>query len=171
MTDRAALEGLSWKYRTLTVLRETREAAIARGLVRFPTDEAEPRRAVMKALAARHPGALRELDESTAAELRARATALELALAGGPVEPWMEAAALFHLALAEALRMRRGALFVPVFWVVGRVGAGLRGDLARPPSGRLLDVVWTAVARELGTTPREAERLVYPRAPPRGARI
>jgi hypothetical protein len=158
--ERAALQR---KYRILAELRGAREAAIAQGLAEFPSDEKLPRRAVMKALVAEFPGSLRELDETSAAALRARADAL----ARGDHAPWIDAAALFHRALREALQLRRGSLQTGGFWT----DAGWRAQVLIPPTGRLLDVVWGAVAQALGLTPREAELLVYPNAPPRGVRV
>jgi hypothetical protein len=159
------LPALARKYRALLELRQPREAAIALGLSSFPVEEGAPRREAMRVLAEEFPGALRELDDATAAELAARLRAIESALAGGPAERWMLAATLFHAGLREALRIRRGDEGALAFWS--------RDDLdgvRRPSSGRLLDVVWTAVADRLRISPREAERLVYPRAPARGAR-
>jgi hypothetical protein len=160
------LVALARKYRVLTTLREAREAAIAQGLTEFPDDEKLPRRAAMKAVAAEFPGALRELDEASAEELRLRRDALDR----GERTEWMEAAVLFHWALREALMLRRGSLQEPTYWREPFVSDSLREQVLRPPTGRVLDVVWTAVARELGITPRAAEQRVYPKAPPRGAR-
>jgi hypothetical protein len=161
------LAALARKYQVLTALREAREAAVAQGLTEFPDDEKLPRREAMKALAAEFPGSLRELDESTAGELRDRREAL----ARGERSPWMDAAVLFHWALREALQLRRGSLREPSYWQAPFVTRELRAQVLAPPTGRVLDVVWTAVAIELGLTPRAAELLVYPKAPPRGTRV
>ena len=166
MSERVTAEqlaALARKYRTLMAMREVFEGVIARGLMEFPADEKPSRRAAMKAIAMEFPGALRELDEAPMEELRARAEALER----GARALWMDAAVLFHWALREALQLRRGLLQQPSFWREERD----RALVMAPPTGRLLDVVWTAVAAELGLSPREAERLVYPKAPPRGTRV
>ena len=162
---RARLEALLGKYETLHALRSSREEAIRKGWLSFPLSERPARRRTMQSLAARFPGALRELDEADAEALAARIAELKAALAGGPRLPWMEACALFHEALREALATRRGAS--SPFW---EARSAFASELARPSGGRLLDVVWTAVGAELGVTPGEAERLVYPNAPARGIR-
>lgn len=169
MSERADLERLCAKYEVLLRLRSEREAAIARGLLAFPDDERLPRRRAMHALASEFPGALRELDDSDVRALGDRLEAIRRTLAGAEVAPWMEAAVLFHRALREALLLRAGRPSGD-FW-----SHPSRGTLAPlievRGSGRLLDVVWSAVAETLGVTPRAAELLVYPRAPARGVRV
>jgi hypothetical protein len=157
----AQIDRLRVKYRLLLQLRETRDAAIIEGFTEFPEDEQRPRRTTMKALAAEFPGALRELDDTSLEEVRERLVELD----AGVVSPWMEAVSLFHWALREALALRREPGASCSFWS----GEAL-GTVRAPPTGRLLDVVWTAVAAELNVTPGAAERLVYPRAPGRGIR-
>ena len=162
---RARLEELLAKYETLLELRRTREEAIARGWHCFPLAERPARRRTMQSLAARFPGALRELDEADVRELSTRVDELKRTIAGAPPLRWMEACALFHEALREALATRRGA--PSPFW---SARPSFAAELERPSGGRLLDVVWTAVGAELGVSPGEAERLVYPKAPARGIR-
>ena len=154
------------KYAVLSELRASRESAISQGLSEFPPEQKAPRREIMRALAAEFPGSLRELDEASAEELHHRVVAIDEALSTPRADGWIEAAILFHTGLREALRLRRHSLGVPAFWAESD-----RERISRPPTGRLLDVVWTEVARRLGVTPRAAERLVYPRAPARGERI
>src|SRR5262249_32026165 len=69
-TRAEALAALAAKYRTLAALRAEREAAGAP--IKDPS-----RRDAFRAVAARHPGALRELDTLDAAALAARAAAVE----------------------------------------------------------------------------------------------
>src|SRR5580692_9887997 len=72
----------------------------------------DPRRE-MAALAARFPGALRELDEAPLERIRARLAALSQCLGtGAPPERWMCATVLFH-------RLTRGALAAKR-WLGGR---------------------------------------------------
>jgi hypothetical protein len=137
------LEQLREKYRLLIELREARDQLHAAGRLAFDTNAGADRRARMKALAGRFPGALRELEHATAEQLRRREEALRFARETGVVEPWMEATAFFHRVLRETLRAR---LSHP----------------QRPASGRILDAVWTTVGERLGITAAEAERLVYP---------
>lgn len=162
---RAQLEAMVSKYETLVELRRTREAAMAKGLTSFPPEDRPVRRARMRQLAARFPGSLRELEDLDGDALARRLSALQRSLAGGPVEPWMRACCLFHEALAGALAMKRGA--ASDFW---QRHEALQPTVLAPPTGRLLDVVWTAVGETLGLSAGEAERLVYPKAPRRGVR-
>ncbi len=142
-------------------------------------EDAEDVRARMGEVAARFPGALREIDDLELAEIERRIAALDaVAQAKHEVEPWMEAVAMFHA-------MARGALCAKR-WLGGRkrVDAGVvqafeqgvaalafpedargwSGELARiasPPRGRVMDVVFARLARELGTSERAARRLVF----------
>jgi hypothetical protein len=118
----------------------------------------------MQRLAERFPGALREIDDLPLHAIRARIEALDAVLAGArPVEPWMEAVALFHAFTRGALVAKR--------WLARRkhVDDGVRRQfeqalpelpfpedsrgwahdlesVASPPRGRLLDVVVTRLA-------------------------
>jgi hypothetical protein len=151
-------------------------------------EEAADVRAQMNALAARFPGALREIDDLDLAELRTRITKLEGVLTGAlPTEPWMEAVALFH-------KMTRGALFAKR-WLCGRKRtdasvegayadhvAGLEdsedarawmGELAAiamPPGGRLTSLVYARIGRILGTTDSQTRHLVFGASARRGGR-
>ena len=142
------------------------------------TGEAEAR-VRMAALAARYPGALRELDDMELAEITRRVAALDSALrAQGQVERWMEAIALFHALARGALCAKR--------WLVGRKrvdvavqrayqdavsGLAFPEDarawasdlalIASPPRGRMTDAVFARVAVGLGTSERQARRLVF----------
>lgn len=78
-----------------TELRELRE-----GVGVLSKAEATPR---MRALAARFPGALRELDRLPTPLLEARLVALQ----GGLSERWMHLQCAFHTTLSEILRRRR----------------------------------------------------------------
>jgi hypothetical protein len=133
----------------------------------------------MAGLAARFPGALREIDELELGEIRRRIERLEaFLLSPEHEEPWMEAVGQFHLAARGALGAKR--------WLEGRKGVDARmegeflrqaatlpfsqelrtwaGDLAciaSPPNGRVTDLVFARVARLLGTTDEEARRRVF----------
>jgi len=145
----------------------------------------DPRRE-MAALAARFPGALRELDEAPLDVIRTRIDALRRCLdSDAPPEPWMHAAALYHSLARGALLAKR--------WLAGRKvvddalvdafilafdgtpqgadGMAWAADLAlvaAPPRGRLNDLVFERVAAEMGLPVREARRLVL--GPPRRER-
>lgn len=133
----------------------------------------------MSVLAARFPGALREIDDLEMSEIQRRIDGLSAVLAGaGEVEPWMEAIGLFH-------RLARGALWAKR-WLNGRRSVSaeleteyaadaetrdLSGDalswrtelaaIARPPAGRLTRLVYARMGRELGVTETEARRRVF----------
>ena len=67
-----AVDGLVGKYRTLVELRAGREAAEGLGETSFDAASGPLRREKMKHLARTHPGSLRELDSTSAAELGVR---------------------------------------------------------------------------------------------------
>ncbi len=142
---RAQLVALQEKYRLLTALHGDREKAQGVGLDSFDGTDRAARRAAMRSLAEKFPGALRELDDSTTADLSDSIDGDRGALNGGPHESWVEAMALFHEVLREALAIRRET---PT-----RVAQG----------SRMLDEIWKSVAARMRLTPQEVERLVYPR--------
>lgn len=167
--DARELEELAGKYARLLALREAHERARQGG-----APEPDPR-AEMEAIAARWPGALRELDELPLDDVRARLAAIEAARDGqAPVLPWMCAQLRFHAEARGALaakRWLRGRRLVDetvraTFVATTEGDAEARGwaeDLervARPPRGRLLDLVWPRVARALGVSEAEARDLV-----------
>jgi hypothetical protein len=96
--DRAALAALADKYETLVAWRRRRDAG----------DATPP--GALRALAARFPGALRELDTLGEAALADRARACRAAAAStGPIEPWMRWIAAYHDLLGAALALKRAA--------------------------------------------------------------
>jgi len=162
------LRDLASKYEEMLRLRLEDEAGVG----------GDPRRR-MVGLAVRFPGALREIDELPLEAIRARIAALvEAAHGTGVVEPWMAVMVRFHALLRGALCAKR--------WLAGRgeVDAatasafddeadGLcfaeearawREDLARvakPPRGRVTDLVFGRIAEETALTEEEARRLVF----------
>ena len=173
-TTRDTLEQLRDKYREMLAMRLEHDSG--------NEDEAAAR-ARMAALARRFPGALREIDDLELGVIRDRIAGLDAALRGEcAVEPWMDAMALFHALARGALRAKT--------WLAGRktVDAAIAsayeryatdlatsGDalawtddlaqVATPPRGRLMDLVFARVAASLGTSEHEARRLVF--GPPR----
>ncbi len=133
----------------------------------------------MAELASQFPGALREIDDLELTVIRGRIEQLDAALRGdAAVEPWMDAVALFHTLARGALRAKR--------WLAGRKTVDLAtarefeaylaevsptgdalawtkdlADIAAPPRGRIMDLVFARIARALGTTEHEARRLVF----------
>jgi len=167
---RKALEELRGKYAEMLAMRVAHAAG---------DEEADEVRERMAALAARFPGALREIDDLELAEIRRKIAAIDAVLAGEQeVERWMEAVALFHALTRGALSAKRwlGGRKTVDLSVQGRfseaAGALPHADdtrawaadlalLASPPRGRLTDAVFARVARTLGIPEREARRLVF----------
>ncbi len=167
----------------LAALREKYEEMLRLRLAADAGDISDPRRA-MAALAARFPGALREIDELPLEAIRARIQELARGERGGPVTLWMEATHLFHA-------LTRGALCAKK-WLGGRkavdaatreafereagslcfAGDALpwRDDLARlasPPRGRVTELVYERIGIALTITVAEARFLVFGGARPR----
>jgi hypothetical protein len=154
---RHTLEQLSRKYGEMLSMRLAHDAG----------EESEARaRERMAELAARFPGALREIDDLELGVIRDRIGQLEAVLRGeGEVERWMEAVGLFHALARGALRAKR--------WLAGRKAvdgatvldyesaiAGLTGDgLAGPYAGG------EALAADALAWSSELARIA---APPRG---
>jgi hypothetical protein len=166
--SREALLDLHAKYMEMRRLRVL--------AVESPTTDP---RECMAELAARFPGALREIDELPLHEIDARLAALSNASADlARVAPWMEATARFH-------ELTRGVLAVKR-WLAGkkdieatdraefeRIAHDLRHGsdavawredleaIANPPRGRVTDLVFARIARELAVTADDARRLVF----------
>lgn len=154
---------------TLTALGDLRSKYEEMRALRLASTEAsrahdpQPR---MAALAERFPGALREIDELPLAEIDARIAALARAESDpDATATWMHAMTRFH-ALA------RGVLFVKRALADGRTSDATWPDearawrsdvarIARPPRGRLMDLVYERLATELALTPRDAKNLVF----------
>ena len=105
--SRPDLERLAWKYRRLAALRARREELERSGAVSFSAPESLERKRAFRLLAREFPGALRELDTLSAAVLRQRAEAVEAAVVGEFVEPWMAIAVDFHVLVRTMLTLRR----------------------------------------------------------------
>jgi hypothetical protein len=170
VVSRDALDALRSKYAQMLAMRLAHATA---------KEDVTQRRIRMAELSLRFPGALREMDDLELAEIRRRVAALDRVLCDkGRLQPWMEATALFHALARGALCAKRWlarrkrvdpeverayAAALPTFpfpddarrWTL---------DLARiasPPRGRVTDVVFARVARELATTERAARLLVF----------
>lgn len=163
---------------TLTRLREK---YVQMKLLRSATGD--PDREVLRALAREFPGALAEIDRLPPELLESRIATLDhLCTRGGEAPAWVRGWLLAHPAL-------RGALLAKA-WLAGRrtADAATRAafaaevptlpypedarlwiarldELASPPEGRLVDLVFADVAAALGLTNVEAVRaLLMPRA-------
>jgi hypothetical protein len=149
-------------------------------------DEASPGgdpRREMAALAARFPGALRELDESPLPAIGDRIEELSRCIAGeAQPAPWMRATAMFHRLMRGALAAKRwlGArravdpeltrafhdeIRTSAFADDARAWAPDLARVAAPPRGKLTALVFERVAQQMGVTVDEARRFVV--GPPR----
>lgn len=161
----AGLAALRDKYLEIRRLRAAHDAG-----------QDEPPRAALRALAARFPGALRELDQLPDLLIEERLQALELALRGQAAAPgWASVQLAYHAWMRFALQVKRGA------------GAGLDADGSRaqletrepfdlpphrispllvrealePPGGRLNPWVYRRVAGELGIAPEDVPKSLF----------
>jgi hypothetical protein len=168
------LRALRDKYERMLRLRELHErAARETGFV-----EPDPRGA-MAELARAYPGALREIDELPLAVIEARIAELEAAeIDLARVVMWMTAQSRFHALARGALAVKgwlRGRPLGPV--VTDAFASALptlphaedaelwRNDLAaiaRPPRGRLMDLVYVRLAGELSVDVAAARAAVLP---------
>ena len=175
------LRALRDKYERMLRLRELH--ARARNEPGFV--EPDPR-AAMADLARTYPGALREIDELPLALIRSRIDELRAAETdASSIASWMIAQTRFHVLARGALSVKR--------WLEGRtltaaldesfaIALGAlpfaadaelwRGDLAAiasPPRGRLMDLVYARLARELDSDVTSVRaRVLPPRASLRG---
>ena len=177
------LRALRYKYERMLHLRELHSRARTEpGFV-----EPDPRPA-MAELARTYPGALREIDELPLALIRARIE--ELAAAEDDATkalPWMDAQSRFHSLARGALAVKRWlegrrvtaalehafALVLPTLPNAGdaQLWAGDLEAIATPPRGRLMDLVYARLARDLGVDVTSARAEVLPpRASLRGRR-
>ena len=176
---REDLEALAGKYRTLADLRARREELEGLGRAGFGEEEGEARRRAFRRVAHAFPGALRELETSSAALLRKKAEAVEAAAAGGDVPAWIPVVFHFHHALREALavklwlarRLGKGGAVsdeVVAAYRAAHPGGGADGaDRAflerhlHPPGGRVLALVWERLGEAHGLTPEEIRSAVF----------
>lgn len=156
-----ALEMLREKYAELRLLRTS---ALSR-------QEARPR---LIRLAARFPGALRELDALPLEAVDARLEALDSVLAGRRKrEPWMDATARFHALFRGALAAKRWQAKAPPSARCDRARFERDHDdpeilqwssaldaIAAPPSGRLTAAILSRMSCEQACSIDDIRRLV-----------
>lgn len=168
------LRALRDKYEQMLCLRQLHARA------KDEPDFVEPDpRPAMAALARRYPGALREVDELPLDVIEARIAELDAAQRDpSRIASWMKAQAGFH-------RLARGALAVKR-WLAGRTptpeideafanalltmperedAMSWADDLAavaKPPRGRVMDLVYARLAHELGVDVTAAREAVLP---------
>ena len=130
---REVLDGLADKYRALLALRTRRDEGGA------PATRAE-----LRALAARFPGCLRELDTLGRDELGRRVAAAAAAAMDGTREPWMDWIAAYHALLSDALAARA------------------RGEDVDAPEGRLNVMVLRALGARFGVDAATIAETLFP---------
>ncbi len=170
------LPALARKYRTLAELRAAREDAAAAGQDRFEGEALAARGRAFREIARAFPGALRELEVTHTAMLRAKAARVEAAASGEGLAPWIAVVWDFHAMLRELLALRRflradpgcsaEALRahhagLPDAGAMITDAAAARGDPGRPPRGPLLALVWPALARRHGVDEAQARAMVF----------
>ena len=159
------LLALSRKYHTLAKLRRAR----ARG-------GAVADRATLRALAREFPGALRELDTVTLAEIDRRRRTLADAARGGPVETWMKWMVAYHATMRAALvakpRLAKSKSLSDKLLktvqreVARRIGLEIEETfllaIARPPQGRLNRAVFERLGQKFGVSADEIWNALFP---------
>jgi hypothetical protein len=170
--DAAGLLELAEKYRALAALRARRDAAQGgSGSADEPT--AAQTRAILRGLAERYPGCLRELDTLGAAEIERRAAMAAAAASGGPREPWMAWVWAFHQLMRATLVLRRAPIpsdptaRAQVLGETERLaGFALDDDflseVARPPQRRLAVVVFRRLSRLFAVPAAEIAETLFP---------
>jgi len=160
------LERLLGKYRSLGALRARRETAEAAGMKEFGTEEVASRTVEFRRVAREFPGALRELEISSARvfETRAKLVAREIealrrgAPAVSPACRWMVIAVDYHATLREALAVKR--------WLSERVRGG--GELTPGLLSEFLEWHGSYPHRHSLVGPAGIEFLEAHRRPPGG---
>ncbi len=138
-------------------------------------------RADMRALAARFPGALRELDDLTRDELDARIRALDEALQDPSALPrWAELLVAYHGWMRAALRIKRLIACAPDAAAahalvhapytaapdepeLSRWDADRVREVRRPPGGRLHPWIVTQLAADHSLDPTVVTTTLFPR--------
>ncbi len=188
MKSPAALQALADKYRALIALRLEREALEARGVFALDGAAGRARKQRGRRLARRFPGALRELDELTVAQLEQRLAEVEAELVGAGrgqgARRWVLVMLDFHALLVEALAIKRwlsrharGARAVDAALLrrfrrylsrsparqhaMAGVDEAFLMRYLRPPHGRLLALVWDELAARHALPKSELSRMIF----------
>lgn len=171
--DPELLRALRDKYRQIKRMREEDAAGLAH----------DPRRE-MAELASRYPGALRELDELTMAQIEQRLAALERCCASAhePAPDWAALQIGYHGWMRAVLRIKRLARGrgcaeaaavlrelagsyrpAPDEPPLERFDAAALCAVLEPPAGRLNPWVFDRVAAEHGVTPDRVRKALFSR--------
>lgn len=168
----AQLAALARKYRRMAELRRARAAS--------PTFDPP-----LGGLAEEFPGALRELDALPLKVIEARLSALCAASESGTCEPWMQWMAAYHELLRAALVAKRllagrrelSAELATVIAAAVHAHTGVElsepflAAVARPPGGRMTQLIITCVARSFAVDPLVLRELLLPTLPRAAFRV
>ncbi len=159
-------------------MRELRDKYVEMRAMRL--EDAEGRagdpRARMRALAARFPGALREIDALPMGSIEARIAELERVVRGGEPPRWAVMLAHYHGWMRAALALRRHGgreRSVALTWVRTEYRPGAHEPsvealsdavdcLLAPPGGRLNRAVFALLGEEHAASPDSIERELFP---------
>jgi hypothetical protein len=153
--ERAARD-LRAKYEEMRALRLLAAA-------RTPHDP-RPR---MASLAARFPGALREIDALPLDAIEARLATLRRVEQGHCEQPrWVSVMHRFHALTRGVLFVKRATTTQPESSMGEWPAEALewrdeRARIASPPRGRLMDLVFERLGREVGVSPSAAKAMVF----------
>ncbi len=172
-----------WKSARVRELREKYLEMRAMRVAHANGEGGDPRRR-MRALAARFPGALREIDELPLEVIEARIEELDAALAGRREAPrWAVLLERYHAWMRAVLAIRRAAGAErdharALAWIEGapeEEGGPRREELRaaldailRPPEGRLNRWIFERLGRDAGLDPAQAEAALFPAGGHRG---
>ncbi|MEM9192919.1 MAG: hypothetical protein AAGF12_27335, partial [Myxococcota bacterium] len=161
------------KYREMRRMRKVDEATPA-----VEEGAPDPARPSMRALAARFPGALREIDELPMEEIEARISALETAVqSDGPLPAWAGWATAYHGWLRVALQIKRRsgrrtaeevAAELPAWYRPGpgepdpsELDPATVAAILRPPGGRLNPWVFARVGAKFSVSAEAVEAAIF----------
>jgi len=147
-------------------LIDLREKYVRLRELRASKADRPPTKAELRAVADRWPGALAEIDRLADSTLLDRIAALDAAIAGGDTPLWARAWVLAHRRLRGALAIKaklaglrsEGELPEESGLYASRVE-----EIRRPPNGKLTDLVFADVARDLGLPAETMRALLLPR--------
>jgi hypothetical protein len=152
------------KYLTMRRLREERDRAVSANVPHTPPRE------MLRSISQRWPGVLAEIDRIAPDVLHDRIAVLEKVLETGGEPPlwaraWMLAHSRLRGALAIKFRLRGGRALGDPTTLPPESAPYLDriGEIASPPNGRLVDLVFGEVAEMVGVEPSQMRTLLMPR--------
>ena len=185
MTGNEIKLALEQKYRLMLVMRLEREALESRGVFKLSGEPARQRRESSKALADAFPGALKELDTQSSQALEQRLEILERIPMGAVDLPdWAQVCWAYHALLKQALAVKawlgkndvksvplaslendwreaEGTFYSIDDWPVPYRGTKLLALIAKPPGGRLSQLVWEVLEERFELPVAKLRHLVF----------